>query len=127
MTPHFTQKELACRCGCGLLPAQEFMDKIEMLRMRLRFPLPVNSAARCAEHNSKVSATGLSGPHTTGQAIDLQVSGQHALELVRMAMEMGFTGIGLKQHGPREGRFVHLDTLPNKEGQPRPHIWSYES
>jgi zinc D-Ala-D-Ala carboxypeptidase len=45
------------------------------------------------------------------------------LEMIRMALSVGFTGIGVKQHGA--GRFIHLDDLPNAEGQPRPHLWSY--
>ena len=123
MTPHFHMNELQCRCGCGGLPKQDFMDKVEKLRDRLGFPLPVSSGYRCPEHNNRVSGTGRTGPHTTGRAIDLNVSHGRALELLRMALSMGFTGIGIKQHGA--GRFIHLDDLPNNEGQPRPHIWSY--
>ena len=125
MTPHFKTSELSCRCGCGRLPNTEFMAKIERLRMRCGFPMPVSSAFRCPDYNAKVSSTGYAGPHTTGQAIDLAVSGKHALELVRMALDSGFTGVGVKQHGPYEKRFIHLDTLPERHGQPRPHIWSY--
>ena len=123
MTPHFDAKELQCRCGCGMLPAQDFMDKLEILRVRLGFPMPVTSAARCAEHNSKVSATGRSGPHVEGRAVDIAISGSRAVELVRMALASGFTGLGVNQKG--DARFIHLDDLPNKDGQPRPHIWSY--
>jgi zinc D-Ala-D-Ala carboxypeptidase len=123
MTPHFHVRELACRCGCGGLPKQDFMDKVEKLRDRLGFALPVTSGYRCPEYNNRVSGTGRSGPHTTGRAIDLGVSHSRALELLRMALLMGFTGIGVKQHGA--GRFIHLDDLPNAEGQPRSHIWSY--
>ena len=123
MTPHFRMSELACRCGCGGLPKQDFMDKVEKLRDRLGFPLTVTSAYRCPEYNNRVSGTGRSGPHTTGRAIDLGVSHGRALEALRMALAAGFTGFGIKQHG--QGRFIHLDDLPNAEGQPRPHIWSY--
>ena len=123
MTPHFDAKELACRCGCGMLPEQDFMDKVEILRVRLGFPMPVGSAARCPEYNAEVSATGRSGPHVEGRAMDIAISGSRALELVRMALASGFTGLGVNQKG--NARFIHLDDLPNKDGQPRPHIWSY--
>lgn len=123
MTPHFSKAELACRCGCGMLPAQDFMEKVEKLRVRLGFPLPVTSAARCPEHNARVSGTGRTGPHTTGRAIDVAVRGSRALEVVRMALGSDFTGIGINQKGG--ARFIHLDDLPNKDGQPRPWIWSY--
>jgi zinc D-Ala-D-Ala carboxypeptidase len=123
VTPHFDSKELACRCGCGMLPSVEFMAKVERLRMRAGFPMPVSSAARCPAWNAQVSGTGTTGPHTTGRAIDLAVSHSRALELIRLALQMDFTGIGVNQKGP--ARFLHLDDLPNKDGQPRPHIWSY--
>lgn len=123
MTPHFLKRELQCKCGCGRLPQQSFMDKLERLRQRCGFPMPVSSGFRCPEHNAKVSSTGSWGPHTTGRAIDLAVSHSRALELVRAALSAGFTGIGIKQHGA--GRFIHLDDLPDGEKQPRPTIWSY--
>ena len=106
-----------------MLPAQDFMDKVEILRVRCGFPMPVGSAARCPAWNAEVSATGRSGPHTSGRAVDIAVSGSRALELVRMALASGFTGLGVNQKG--NARFIHLDDLPNKDGQPRPHCWSY--
>lgn len=102
-----------------MLPKQDFMDKIQQLREKVGFPLPVSSAARCPKHNSKVSKTGLQGPHTTGRAIDLQVDRKNALIVLKTALEMGcFNGIGIQQKGG--GRFIHLDDIH----QP-PTIWSY--
>ena len=121
MTPHFSDEELRCKCGvCGMLPKQDFMDKVEELRVKVGFSLPVSSAARSPKHHCKVSKTGLQGPHTTGRAIDLQVDRENAYKVLKMALEMGcFTGIGIQQKGT--GRFIHLDDL--KDG--RPTIWSY--
>jgi zinc D-Ala-D-Ala carboxypeptidase len=123
MTPHFSDAELACRCGCGMLPKQDFMDKVEALRVAYGKPLAVTSAARCPNHNARVSATGRTGPHTTGRAIDLAVDRGNAYRLLRMALEAGFSGLGFQQKGA--GRFLHLDDLPNAPGQPRPTVWSY--
>ena len=125
MTPHFLKRELACKCGCGRLPQQSFMDKVENLRMRAGFPMPVSSAMRCPEYNAKKSSTGGWGPHTTGRAIDILVSGSRAFELMRLAMTSGFTGVGVNQKGPHDQRFIHLDDLPDAEKQPRPAPWSY--
>lgn len=119
MTPHFKAGELACRCGCGMLPKQDFMDKVEALRVELGFAFPVTSAARCPDHNARVSGTGRTGPHTTGRAIDIGVRGENALRLIQAALKAGFTGIGVSQKGA--ARFIHLDDL--KEG--RPTVWSY--
>lgn len=123
MTPHFTAKELACKCGCGMLPAQDFMDKVEQLRVSVGFALPVSSAARCPTYNARVSSTGRTGPHTTGRAIDLVVDRKKAHMVLAAALKMGFTGIGVQQKGT--GRFIHIDDLPDAEGQPRPTTWSY--
>lgn len=123
MTPNFSKAELLCKCGCGMLPAQDFMDKVQQVRDVFEKPLLVTSAARCPVHNAVVSKTGSTGPHTTGRAIDLAVSGADALRLVEIALEQGFTGIGVNQKGA--SRFIHLDDLSFAPGRPRPFIWSY--
>lgn len=123
MTPHFPDAELECKCGCGMLPKQDFMDKIEGLRVAYGRPLIVSSAARCPTYNDKVSGTGRTGPHTTGRSIDFAVDRKAAWELLGLAMEFGFSGIGVNQKGGK--RFLHLDDLPDAPGQPRPTVWSY--
>ena len=85
--------------------------------------MPVTSGARCPTHNSNVSATGKTGPHTTGRAIDFGVRGPQALDVIPLALALGFTGIGVNQKGA--SRFIHVDDLPDAPGQPRPYIWSY--
>jgi zinc D-Ala-D-Ala carboxypeptidase len=119
---YFTREELQCKCGCGGLPEEDFIYKVEKLREKARFPFPVSSGYRCSDYNDRVSSTGRNGPHTTGRAIDILVNRGQAYTLLVLALPE-FTGIGVSQKG--QGRFVHLDDLPNKEGQPRPTIWSY--
>jgi hypothetical protein len=52
------------------------------------------------------------------------VRGHEVYVLTKLAMQHGFTGIGLKQHGA--SRFLHLDDLPNGNPTgPRPWIWTY--
>jgi zinc D-Ala-D-Ala carboxypeptidase len=123
MTPHFTRAELACRCGCGRMeiPLAE-VERLERVRIKCGFPFSITSGYRCPEHNVKVSSTGLEGPHTKA-AFDIAVIGNQALDVIRFALEEGFTGIGVKQHG--SGRLIHLDALPAAQRQPRPWIWSY--
>jgi zinc D-Ala-D-Ala carboxypeptidase len=124
MTPHFTDAELACRCGCGLLPPQSLQDRAERVRLRFGKPMRVSSGARCPDYNAKVSKTGRAGPHTKG-AIDFAVAGADALRVMHLMLEEGFTGIGVSQKGAHGDRFIHGDDLPNFPGQPRPTIWSY--
>lgn len=118
---YFNEDELKCNC-CGKNGMQDnFMKKVEALRMACGFPFTVTSAYRCSKHNASVSSTGVNGPHTTGRSIDIGVRGEQAMKLVQKAVELGFTGIGVSQKGT--GRFIHLDDLT--EGYPRPNIWSY--
>lgn len=122
LTEHFTSEELACKCGCGLLPPLDDIKALERVRLRCGFPFFITSGARCPDYNDKVSKTGRNGPHTKG-AFDIGVIGNRALEVIDAARAEGFTGIGVQQKG--KDRFIHIDRLPNDEGQPRPWIWSY--
>lgn len=119
---HFARGELACR-HCGRCEMDEgFMLVLEELRVKWGRPIALTSAYRCPEHNSRVSTTGLDGPHTTGKAVDILISGEDAFELVVLALEIGFLGVGVKQKGG--GRFIHLDICGGPRF-PRPRIWSY--
>lgn len=121
---YFTLDEFACRgqdCCGGLAEMDEaFIDKLDELRHRVGFPIAVSSGYRCPTHNQRVSSTGPNGPHTTGKASDLRVDRTRAWYVLREAMEIGFTGIGVQQKG--NARFLHLDML---EQPPRPTVWSY--
>lgn len=121
---HFHIAEFECRCKCGraeMLPA--FLEKLDELREQYGKPLEVVSGYRCPRHNAAVSTTGLTGPHTTGKAADLRVDRGDAYRLLSLALALGFTGIGVQQKGA--SRFLHLDTLTDAPGQPRPTVWSY--
>ena len=75
------------------------MDCLQRLRSAVGLPLPVSSAYRSPDHPVEASK--------------------------EVAMDAGFTGIGVKQSG--EGRFIHLDTITHLDDFPaeRPTIWSY--
>jgi uncharacterized protein YcbK (DUF882 family) len=103
----------------------EFMAKMETIRVLLGKTIKVSSAYRCASHNRLVSKTGPLGPHTTGRAIDVQVSGEDAYALLDLALSHGMTGAGISQSGPHEKRFLHFDDLPGTKEVPRPRVWSY--
>jgi hypothetical protein len=55
--------------------------------------------------------------HSRGIAVDIAIQGPEAVRLLDLALELGFTGIGVQQKG--DGRFLHLDTRDT------PAIWSY--
>lgn len=127
MLRYFRMDEFKCKgdncCGGKNLMDTAFLEEIDELRSRYGKPLFISSAYRCPIHNSRVSKTGTDGPHTTGRACDFAVSHAESLSLLKIALDMKFTGIGINQKGG--GRFIHVDNLPNGDNQPRPHLWSY--
>ena len=123
--PHFHNTELYNPKYCDEhLMHEGFMDRLEALRVDYGIAMVLSSAYRTPEHNDKVSSTGFDGPHTTGRAVDILVAGEDAYKLIALAVSRGFTGIGIKQKGAWDKRFIHLDDLPDGS-HPRPRIWSY--
>lgn len=121
---NFTKEEMMCKCGCGQSKMNPlFMDVLQTIRTRYGRPMRISSAYRCPAHNSNVSSTGPDGPHTTGKAADILVYGQEAAEVLRLVAYVSeITGVGVAQKGPRESRFIHIDTI---EDGTRPWVWSY--
>jgi len=117
---YFTRNEFTCKhCGREEMDFS-FMAKLDLLRTMQGSPLVISSGWRCPEHNNIVSETGLEGPHTTGKAADILIAGEQAYRLIANAI-ITFRGIGVKQKGDYQARFIHLDTLEDN----RPRIWSY--
>ncbi len=115
----FSEAEMRCKCGCGRADMSEtFMARLQRVRDAYCRPIVVTSGFRCLEHDRSVGGAGV---HPKGRAADIAVSGRDCFALVDLAISKGMTGIGLKQHGPHGGRFMHLDDL----GSPRPRIWTY--
>lgn len=119
---YFTESEFACRC-CGESKMDPtFVAMLDELRHRLGQPVVINSGYRCPAHNQRVSSTGPNGPHTTGKAADLRLTGAPAWRAIKIACNLGFAGIGVQQKGAHASRFLHLDIL---DGPGRPALWSY--
>ena len=131
--PYFIYKELACKCGCGLLPPFETIMKAYSMRLILDIPLLINSAARCAKYNrfkqfspnsahvpfkDRISKTLVVG----GGGLDIVAESRkkhmiHEVRLIEVAIFVGFTGIGL-----RDNTFLHVDDCT---GIKRPSAFGY--
>lgn len=118
---NFTSNELNCSC-CNepntSLEFRELMDDIQDMRDELGFAFNVTSAYRCPDHPIEAKKDKY-GMHTIA-AIDINIYGDEALQLMKLALDKGFTGIGIKQKGPYNKRFIHLD---KREGLRK--LWSY--
>jgi len=122
----FTYDEFACACGdCVNRMDATFIDVLDDLRRRCGFPFVVTSGYRCPDYNDRIASTGRDGPHTTGRAVDIALSGPNVHRLV-MQVSLGgwMSGIGLKQKGEHSKRFVHMDDLAEPD-HPRPRVWTY--
>jgi uncharacterized protein YcbK (DUF882 family) len=116
---NFKAEEFNCtHCGKNEMKP-EFMSKLQALRMRYGKPMRVTSGYRCAQHPIEAKKPA-PGAHASGCACDIGVEGAEAHALLKLALELGFTGIGVQQKG--SGRFLHLDAMTTG---PRPTVWSY--
>lgn len=104
----------------------EFMERLIAIRQELNKPMFITSSYRSPDHPIEKKKKNGPGPHSTGRAVDVGISGAAAYQLMELAPMFGFVGIGFKQHGPHRGRFIHLDMCESTPNRPRPHIWSYK-
>jgi zinc D-Ala-D-Ala carboxypeptidase len=121
--PSFRPQEFRCRHTGELRMEPDFLDRLQRLRTAYARAMVITSGYRHPTHPIEANKGGGPGPHTTGRACDVAVSGAEALRLVALAVDYGFTGVGVAQKG--DGRFIHLDDLDRMPQRPRPTIWSY--
>jgi len=120
----FSVQELKCKGTDEINMDEQFMKKLVALRKELNQPMIVTSGYRHAAYNQVVGGV-RNSPHIYGKAVDIACHGKKAYSIIRLGIKYGFTGFGVKQHGPYEKRFIHLDTMSNDD-HPRPYIWSYK-
>lgn len=125
--PNFKPEEFQCPDG-SRIPFWEpefkhFMIKLQVVRTAVNFPFVITSGYRSPEYNDQLYVDmgyepggHLTGPHTRGAA-DILVSFERMYKLVTVALAQGM-GVGIKQHGDVDKRFVHLDDLG-------PRLWTY--
>ena len=122
--PNFSKKEFDCKYSGKNEMQHEFMKKLQTLREFYGKSLKISSGYRDYSHPVEAKKPYKNGAHPTGLAADLIVDRKDAYKVLELAIGLGFTGIGIKQHG--KGRFIHLDTIKDNPLQLRPTIWSYK-
>ena len=121
-SPYFTSEKMKCsHTGLEKMDTK-FMEMLTELRVAYAKPMRVTSAYRDATHPIEAKKT-TPGAHATGKAADIAVERGEAYEVLKLALEIGFTGIGVAQKG--SGRFLHLDICNSDDGMIRPTVWSY--
>lgn len=101
---NFNLREFVCKC-CGTVKIDnELVQRLQLLRDRVKRPVIITSGYRCPKHNKEVGGVD-SSYHTQGLAVDIVVENYGLEELANLAKAVGFKGIGIyKSHG-----FIHLD------------------
>ena len=124
MTNYFSKEELSCKCDSLDCDKYNFNSvtllRLNSVRGELGESMQVSSGYRCKEYNK---LRGFTQTHATGQAVDIVCDREKAVKILKLALNAGFTGIGVKQKG--NGRFLHLDDLERAKGRLRPNIWNY--
>lgn len=121
--PNFSKAEFDCKHTGENQMQEEFMEKLQELRTRFGKPIRISSGFRSLRHPVEAAkpAAALKA-HNTGLAADVAVERQDAHRVLALALELGFTGIGVQQKG--SGRFLHIDLVSPSTGL-RPTVWSY--
>lgn len=108
---YFSDRELQCRCCGGIRLAAGFLMRLNELREAMGEPMIVNSACRCARHNSAINGHPKSlhvfdkPVHATGGtcAVDIRTPDERYREKLKtLALKLGFS-VGLGKG------FLHID------------------
>ena len=111
---NFELSEFACSHTGKNDMDSSFLTKLDELRDRCGFPFVITSAYRDITHPVEAKKN-KGGTHTQGIAADIRVAnGNQKYTIVKEAMAMGFTGIGIAN------TFIHVDTRTTT-----PVIWTY--
>ena len=92
---------------------------LDDLREEYGYPIKLTSTYRSPDHPIEARKS-KPGEHAYGAAVDIAcVGGEATFKLVKAAMEVGFTRIGIS----RKNNFVHVGV--GYSGAPETTIWTY--
>ncbi len=118
LSPHFSRKELECRCCGRLVVNHTLLDGLEALRKLAGVPVIVHAGYRCPQHNQDVGGVPKS-EHTRGLAADIRLPGLSLQRMYELALEIPqFAGGGI---GAYDGDFLHVDVRGHRARWARVH------
>lgn len=105
--------------ACDIKQMEPFLlQQLDRLREKVRMPVVINSAFRSVEYEKMQGRSG-SSAHTQGTAVDIACrSVRNRYKLVKAALELGFTRIGIAP------TYIHLDVSLTHDDEV---IWLYPS
>lgn len=99
---HFKVSEFDCQETGENQMSEVFLHRLDELRQRCGFPFEVISGYRSRKHSIEAKKE-VPGAHSRGVAADIAALGPFQRVLVREAIKMGFSGIGVNRGS------VHID------------------
>ena len=120
MTKNFSISEFECKGGNCKMTADvknnvfKLAEQLQILRDKVKKPIKINSAFRCANYNDNVIKGAKYSQHKLGKAADIVVIGMTPNEVHKLVCEMvecgelNFGGIG------KYNTFTHLDIRDKK-------------
>ena len=100
---YFSYDEFKCKETGENKIKPDFVARLDLLREACGFPFVITSGYRSPEHSIE-AAKEKPGTHAQGIAADIAVkNGIERGKIVRAAIDLGFTGIGVAKD------FVHVD------------------
>ena len=110
---YFYLSEFECPCCRRVMLSPDLLARLNHLRGVINRPIYINSGYRCKEENHR--AGGAPGSyHLLGMAVDIHVKNFLLSDLLTIAKELGFNGIGFYE----KKNFLHLDIRPGPK-----HFW----
>ena len=111
-TDHFLYNDFVCPC-CDMLKLvpgfYHHVSLLEQMRLRLGYPIIVNSGYRCQKHNTEVGGSARSWHMLFATDIRPEDSnGEKLKAMYEMAIDIGFGGVG------RYETFIHVDLRPER-------------
>ncbi len=111
---YFTRKEFDCQQTGENDMQDEFIHSLDALRHECGFSFRITSGYRSPSHSIEARKAN-PGTHAQGIAADIGTTdGYERYIIVKNAMAMGFSGIGIHK------TFVHVDTRTTT-----PVVWTY--
>ena len=115
MYKYFSRDEFACQATGENEIEDELILALDELREACGFPFVITSGYRSPQHPIELGKI-KPGTHAQGIAADIAVSsGIQRHTIVKKAIELGFSGIGVANG------FVHVDVRPTDV----PVMWTY--
>ena len=117
---YFTKEEFDCQYSGENEMSDDLLLAVDLLRGKCGFPFVITSGYRSKDHPIEAKKKQEKvGTHAQGIAADIKVTdGTQRYKIVKEAIKMGFTGIGIA------GSFVHVD-IRDLDGNESPVMWTY--